>query len=83
MNAAEARDINVAGTIRADAAVSVVLVPQGKRITNEVIDGGPGSSGVEASKGVKDAGLIHQFVAAVRAADVLLARSTHALLSST
>jgi phosphoribosylanthranilate isomerase len=33
------------------------------------------SSGVEASKGVKDAGLIHQFVAAVRAADALLARS--------
>jgi phosphoribosylanthranilate isomerase len=41
------------------------------------------SSGVEASKGVKDAAKIHQFVAAVRAADVLLARSTHALLSST
>lgn len=41
------------------------------------------SSGVEASKGVKDAGLIHQFVAAVRAADVLLARSPHALLSAT
>jgi phosphoribosylanthranilate isomerase len=38
------------------------------------------SSGVEASKGVKDAGLIHQFVAAVRAADALLARSTDALL---
>ena len=34
------------------------------------------SSGVEASKGIKDAGLIHQFVAAVRAADVLLARSS-------
>jgi phosphoribosylanthranilate isomerase len=33
------------------------------------------SSGVEASKGVKDAGLIHRFVAAVRAADALLARS--------
>jgi phosphoribosylanthranilate isomerase len=41
------------------------------------------SSGVEASKGVKDAAKIHQFVAAVRAADVLLARSTHALLSTT
>jgi phosphoribosylanthranilate isomerase len=41
------------------------------------------SSGVEASKGIKDAGKIHQFVAAVRAADVLLARSTHALLSAT
>jgi len=41
------------------------------------------SSGVEASKGVKDAVKIHQFVAAVRAADVLLARSTHALLSTT
>jgi phosphoribosylanthranilate isomerase len=41
------------------------------------------SSGVEASKGIKDAGLIHQFVAAVRAADALLARSTHALLSTT
>ncbi|HZY16476.1 MAG TPA: phosphoribosylanthranilate isomerase [Ramlibacter sp.] len=41
------------------------------------------SSGVEASKGVKDAVLIHRFVAAVRAADVLLARSPHALLSAT
>jgi phosphoribosylanthranilate isomerase len=41
------------------------------------------SSGVEASKGLKDAGLIHQFVAAVRAADVLLARSRNALLSAT
>lgn len=41
------------------------------------------SSGVEASKGIKDAGLIHQFVAAVRAADTLLAKSTHALLSAT
>ena len=39
------------------------------------------SSGVESSKGIKDAGLIHQFVAAVRAADVLLARpSSHVLL---
>jgi phosphoribosylanthranilate isomerase len=38
------------------------------------------SSGVEASKGIKDAGLIHQFVAAVRAADVLLARPSHVLL---
>jgi phosphoribosylanthranilate isomerase len=41
------------------------------------------SSGVEMSKGIKDAGQIHQFVAAVRAADVLLARSPHALLSAT
>ena len=41
------------------------------------------SSGVEASKGVKDATKIHQFVAAVRAADALLARSPHALLSAT
>ncbi|HEX7889321.1 MAG TPA: phosphoribosylanthranilate isomerase [Ramlibacter sp.] len=38
------------------------------------------SSGVEASKGLKDAGKIHQFVAAVRAADALLAGSPHALL---
>ena len=35
------------------------------------------SSGVEASKGVKDAAKIHQFVAAVRAADERLARSSH------
>ena len=35
------------------------------------------SSGVESAKGIKDAGLIHQFVAAVRAADVLLARPPH------
>jgi phosphoribosylanthranilate isomerase len=41
------------------------------------------SSGVEASKGIKDAGLISQFVAAVRAADVLLSRSRNALLSAT
>jgi phosphoribosylanthranilate isomerase len=41
------------------------------------------SSGVEVSKGIKDAGKIHQFVAAVRAADALLARSPHALLSAT
>ena len=41
------------------------------------------SSGVESAKGIKDAGLISQFVAAVRAADVLLARSDHALLSAT
>jgi phosphoribosylanthranilate isomerase len=33
------------------------------------------SSGVEASKGLKDAGKIHRFVAAVRAADALLAGS--------
>jgi phosphoribosylanthranilate isomerase len=41
------------------------------------------SSGVEASKGVKDPEKIHQFVAAVRAADALLARSPNALLSAT
>jgi phosphoribosylanthranilate isomerase len=48
------------------------------------------SSGVEASgangaplKGVKDPDKIHQFVAAVRAADALLARSPNALLSAT
>lgn len=41
------------------------------------------SSGVEMSKGIKDAGKIHQFVAAVRAADEQLARSTHAFLPTT
>lgn len=42
------------------------------------------SSGVETSaKGVKDPARIHQFVAAVRAADALLARSHDALLSTT
>ena len=48
------------------------------------------SSGVEAAatggallKGIKDAGKISQFVAAVRAADQLLARSTDVLLSAT
>lgn len=35
------------------------------------------SSGVEVSPGLKDAGLIHQFVAAVRAADRQLASSNH------
>jgi phosphoribosylanthranilate isomerase len=38
------------------------------------------SSGVEASRGVKDAAKIHQFVAAVRAADERLARSIHVQL---
>jgi phosphoribosylanthranilate isomerase len=37
------------------------------------------SSGVEVSKGIKDAAKIHQFVAAVRAADALLARSPHVI----
>ncbi len=48
------------------------------------------SSGVEVStsagatlKGIKEPEKIHQFVAAVRAGDALLAKSTHALLSST
>ena len=41
------------------------------------------SSGVESAKGIKDAGLINRFVAAVRTADVLLARSPNALLSAT
>jgi len=41
------------------------------------------SSGVEASKGVKDPDKINQFVAAVRAADALLAKPAHALLSAT
>ena len=35
------------------------------------------SSGVEISKGIKDAEKIHQFVAAVRAADAQLAKSHH------
>ena len=41
------------------------------------------SSGVEMSKGIKDAGKIHQFVAAVRAADAQLAKTIHARLSTT
>ena len=45
------------------------------------------SSGVEldgpGNKGLKDPAKIHQFVAAVRAADELLAHTNHALLSST
>lgn len=41
------------------------------------------SSGVEASKGIKDPEKIHQFVAAVRAADELLARSPNVQLPAT
>ncbi len=41
------------------------------------------SSGVEASKGIKDAEKINQFVAAVRAADSQLAGSTHVRLPTT
>ena len=41
------------------------------------------SSGVEMSRGIKDAEKIHRFVAAVRAADALLAKNTHALLPAT
>ena len=41
------------------------------------------SSGVEMSKGIKDAILIHRFVAAVRAADIQLASSTHVPISTT
>jgi phosphoribosylanthranilate isomerase len=41
------------------------------------------SSGVEAAKGIKDPDKINQFVAAVRAADALLARSNHGVLPAT
>ncbi|AMO22077.1 phosphoribosylanthranilate isomerase [Ramlibacter solisilvae] len=41
------------------------------------------SSGVEAAKGIKDPEKINRFVAAVRAADALLAKSTHVQLSAT
>jgi phosphoribosylanthranilate isomerase len=41
------------------------------------------SSGVEISKGIKDPVKIHQFVAAVRAADALLASSPHVNLPAT
>jgi phosphoribosylanthranilate isomerase len=41
------------------------------------------SSGVEAAKGIKDPEKIVQFVAAVRAADALLAKSPNVLLSAT
>jgi phosphoribosylanthranilate isomerase len=41
------------------------------------------SSGVEAAKGIKDPEKIDSFVAAVRAADALLAQTSHAFLSAT
>ena len=41
------------------------------------------SSGVEMAKGIKDPEKIHQFVAAVRAADALLAKNPNAFLSAT
>ena len=41
------------------------------------------SSGVEVSKGIKDPGKIIDFVAAVRAADIQLAKNFHAAISAT
>ncbi len=41
------------------------------------------SSGVELSRGIKDAGKIHQFVAAVRAADEQLAKILHGPIPTT
>jgi len=41
------------------------------------------SSGVEVSKGIKDAGKIHRFAAAVRAADAILAKTLHAPIPAT
>ena len=60
------------GLTPANVADGIVQVrPRFKTLAVDV------SSGVEASKGVKDAAKIHQFVAAVRAADERLARSSH------
>lgn len=66
------------GLTPANVADGIVQVrPRCKTLAVDV------SSGVEVSKGIKDPEKIHQFVAAVRAADALLARSPHALLSTT
>lgn len=63
------------GLTPANVADGIVQVrPRFKTLAVDV------SSGVEASKGVKDAAKIHQFVAAVRAADERLARSHHVQL---
>jgi phosphoribosylanthranilate isomerase len=59
------------------ASVADGIVQVRPRFTTLAVDV---SSGVEASKGVKDAAKIHQFVAAVRSADERLARSTHVQL---
>lgn len=65
------------GLTSANVADGIVQVrPRCKSLAVDV------SSGVERAKGVKDPDRIHQFVAAVRAADVLLAKSSHALLSA-
>lgn len=65
------------GLTAANVADGIVQVrPRCKSLAVDV------SSGVESAKGVKDPAKIHQFVAAVRAADVLLASSAHALLSA-
>ena len=52
------------------------LRPRCKTLTVDV------SSGVELSRGIKDAGKIHQFVAAVRAADADITRTHHATVPS-
>jgi phosphoribosylanthranilate isomerase len=52
------------------------LRPRCKTLTVDV------SSGVELSRGIKDAGKIHQFVAAVRAADAHITRTHHATVPS-
>ena len=63
------------GLTPANVADGIVQVrPRFKSLAVDV------SSGVEASKGVKDASKIHQFVAAVRSADERLARSSHVQL---
>jgi phosphoribosylanthranilate isomerase len=66
------------GLTPANVADGIVAVrPRCKSLAVDV------SSGVEASKGVKDPEKINRFVAAVRAADELLAKSPHAFLPAT
>lgn len=72
------------GLTPANVADGIVQVrPRCRTLAVDVSSGVEVSSGGSTLKGIKDPEKIHRFVAAVRAADELLARSPNALLSTT